>query len=86
MVTDPKVLGVLAEYRKRMEAEDALRKRVSRQEWLSRLDEFLLEVGEAVATLLNIFVREAGLTSPRRARCPAMLSGTGKVFGQVSDR
>jgi predicted O-methyltransferase YrrM len=42
-----------------MEAEDAVRSRLSRQEWLQRRDEFLLEVGEAVATLMHILVREA---------------------------
>jgi len=30
---------------------------MSRQEWLSRRDEFLLEVGEAVGALLNILIR-----------------------------
>jgi predicted O-methyltransferase YrrM len=56
---DPAVNAVLAEYQKRMQAEDALRQAVSRQEWLSRRDEFLLEVGEAVGALLNILAREA---------------------------
>jgi predicted O-methyltransferase YrrM len=42
-----------------MAAEDALRKQLPRQEWLRRRDEFLLEVGEAVGTLLNVLAREA---------------------------
>lgn len=59
MITDPAVLQVLDEYRERIAAEDRLRKSVSRQEWLSRRDEFLLEVGEAAGTLLNILIRES---------------------------
>lgn len=59
MITDANVLQVLSEYRNRIEQEDALRGKVSRQEWLSRRDEFLLEVGEAVGTLLNVFIRES---------------------------
>jgi predicted O-methyltransferase YrrM len=56
---DREVTEVLAEYGRRMAAEDALRKQLPRQEWLKRRDEFLLEVGEAVGTLLNILAREA---------------------------
>jgi predicted O-methyltransferase YrrM len=59
MTTDTAVLQVLGEYRQRMAKEDALRKSLSRQEWLQRRDEFLLEVGEAVGTLLNILIRES---------------------------
>jgi predicted O-methyltransferase YrrM len=59
VMQDPAVMEVLSEYRRRMEAEDALRGRLSREEWLRRRDEFLLEVGEAVASLLNILAREA---------------------------
>src|SRR5215471_213016 len=59
VIQDPAVIEVLSEYRRRMEAEDALRSRLSRQEWLQRRDEFLLEVGEAVATMMHILVREA---------------------------
>ena len=59
VIQDPAVIEVLSEYRRRMEAEDALRSRLSRQEWLQRRDEFLLEVGEAVASLMHILVREA---------------------------
>src|SRR5215831_514368 len=59
VIQDPEVIEVLSEYRRRMEAEDALRSRVSRQEWLQRRDEFLLEVGEAVAVLMHILIREA---------------------------
>jgi predicted O-methyltransferase YrrM len=59
VMTDPAVKQVLAEYQQRIQAEDSLRKKLSRQEWLARRDEFLLEVGEAAATLLNILIREA---------------------------
>jgi len=60
MRLDPAVESVFAEYRERMKAEDDLRQKLSRQEWLARRDDFLLEVGEAVGALLNILVREAG--------------------------
>jgi predicted O-methyltransferase YrrM len=56
---DGAITQVLAEYGRRMAAEDALRKQLPRQEWLRRRDEFLLEVGEAVGTLLNVLAREA---------------------------
>jgi len=59
VIQDPAIINVLSEYRRRMEAEDLLRARLSRQEWLQRRDEFLLEVGEAVATIMHILVREA---------------------------
>src|SRR3954468_11435058 len=59
MITDETVLQVLSGYRKRAADEDVLRGQLSRQEWLARRDEFLLEVGDAVGTLLNIFIREA---------------------------
>jgi predicted O-methyltransferase YrrM len=57
--SDDAVRQVLGEYSRRIAAEDALRKRLPRQEWLGRRDEFLLEVGEAVGTLLNVLAREA---------------------------
>jgi predicted O-methyltransferase YrrM len=57
---DPAVLSVLDEYRKRIDAEALIRKAVSRQEWLARRDEFLLDVGEAVGIFLNLTVRESG--------------------------
>ena len=56
---DDAVRNVLSEYGHRMATEDALRKQLPRQEWLRRRDEFLLEVGEAVGTLLNVLAREA---------------------------
>ncbi|HEY2381235.1 MAG TPA: class I SAM-dependent methyltransferase [Terriglobia bacterium] len=56
---DDAIRDVLAGYQARITAEDKLRGQVSRQEWLSRRDEFLLEVGEAVGTLLNVLAREA---------------------------
>jgi predicted O-methyltransferase YrrM len=55
---DDAVRRVLDEYSRRMAAEDTLRKQLPRQEWLKRRDEFLLEVGEAVGTLLNVLARE----------------------------
>jgi len=58
MMNDPAIQEVLAEYRRRIETEDGLRKILSRQEWLSRRDEFLLEVGESVATIMHILIRE----------------------------
>ena len=59
IIQDPAVIEVLSEYQRRMEAENTLRSRLSRQEWLQRRDEFLLEVGEAVGSLMHILVREA---------------------------
>ena len=59
VIADKAVAEVLAEYRRRMDAENVLRGQLSRQEWLRRRDEFLLEVGEAVGTLLNVLAREA---------------------------
>jgi predicted O-methyltransferase YrrM len=59
MQMDDAIRDVLAGYQARITAEDKLRGQVSRQEWLSRRDEFLLEVGEAVGTLLNVLAREA---------------------------
>jgi len=59
MMKDPAAQNVLAEYRQRMESEDAVRKSVSRQEWLRRRDEFLLDVGESVGMLMNLLIRES---------------------------
>jgi predicted O-methyltransferase YrrM len=42
-----------------MKSEDAIRKSVSRQEWLRRRDEFLLDVGESVGMLMNLLIRES---------------------------
>jgi predicted O-methyltransferase YrrM len=58
MMMDDAIKKVLAEYAQRMSTEDVLRKTLPRQEWLRRRDEFLLEVGEPVATILNILARE----------------------------
>ena len=58
MQMDNRFREVLDEYNQRMSAEGRIRKSVSRQEWLSRRDEFLLDVGEAVGTLLNLLIRE----------------------------
>jgi predicted O-methyltransferase YrrM len=59
-MTDPAIKAVLDEYRTRIEAEGNLRKALPRQEWLRRRDEFLLEVGESVATIMNLLIRDAG--------------------------
>jgi predicted O-methyltransferase YrrM len=59
MTMDKAITAVLIEYRQRMETENILRQTLSRQEWLNRRDEFLLEVGEAVGTLMNVIAREA---------------------------
>src|SRR6185503_10003893 len=61
IMTDTGVQRVLAEYRQRMQAEDALRKVLPRQEWLRRRDEFLLEVGEAAGMMMNLLIREGRL-------------------------
>ena len=59
MMKDALVQNVLAEYHQRMQSEDAIRKSVSRQEWLRRRDEFLLDVGESVGMLMNLLIRES---------------------------
>ena len=59
VISDTAVVEVLNEYRRRMDVENVLRGQLPRQEWLRRRDEFLLEVGEAVAALMHILVREA---------------------------
>jgi predicted O-methyltransferase YrrM len=59
VITDAAVVEVLKEYQRRMDAENVLRGQLPRQEWLRRRDEFLLEVGEAVAALMHILAREA---------------------------
>ena len=59
ITTDKAIQDVLAEYDRRMQSEDAVRKALSRQEWLRRRDEFLLEVGESTAMTLNLLARGA---------------------------
>jgi predicted O-methyltransferase YrrM len=59
LMKDPAVQNVLAEYHERMKSEDAIRKSVTRQEWLRRRDEFLLDVGESVGMLMNLLIRES---------------------------
>ena len=59
VISDAAVVEVLNEYRRRMDAENVLRGQLPRGEWLRRRDEFLLEVGESVAALMHILVREA---------------------------
>lgn len=56
---DTAVQNVLNEYHQRMKSEDAIRKSVSRQEWLRRRDEFLLDVGESVGMVMNLLIRES---------------------------
>jgi len=59
ILTDSAIQEVLAEYDRRMRSEDAVRKALPRQEWLRRRDEFLLEVGESTAMMLNLLARGA---------------------------
>jgi predicted O-methyltransferase YrrM len=55
--TDRAIQDVLTEYDRRIQDEDVLRRALSRQEWLRRRDEFLLEVGESTAMTMNILAR-----------------------------
>ena len=57
ITTDRAIQNVLAEYDRRIQDEDTVRRALSRQEWLRRRDEFLLEVGESTAMTLNILAR-----------------------------
>jgi predicted O-methyltransferase YrrM len=59
LMKDTAVQSVLAEYDQRMQSEAAIRKAVSREEWLRRRDEFLLDVGESAGMLMNLLIREA---------------------------
>jgi predicted O-methyltransferase YrrM len=59
IMKDPAVQNVLTEYRQRMQSEAAIRKSLSRQEWLRRRDEFLLDVGESAGMLMNLLIRES---------------------------
>jgi predicted O-methyltransferase YrrM len=51
---------VLAEYHQRAEAEAKLRDGISREDHLKQRDNFLLQIGEGSATILNTLVKEKG--------------------------
>ncbi len=59
MKFDNKIESVLAEYHKRIEAEDALVQSLSHEERNARLDEFLLPVGEEVGIFINSLAKAA---------------------------
>ena len=56
---DPAVLGVIEEYEARAQREEQLWETLSDEETRQRRDEFLLSVGRASATLINLLVKEA---------------------------
>jgi predicted O-methyltransferase YrrM len=56
---DNKIGSVLAEYHKRIEAEDALAQSLSHEERNQRLNEFLLPVGEEVGIFINSLAKSA---------------------------
>jgi predicted O-methyltransferase YrrM len=51
---------VLAEYHQRAEVEAKLRDGISREDHLKQRDNFLLQIGEGPATILNTLVKEKG--------------------------
>jgi predicted O-methyltransferase YrrM len=54
------VSEVLAQYDRRAAAEAELMRKLTRQEAMRRVDEWLIHVGEPVGRLLNLLVRETG--------------------------
>ena len=56
---DKKIESVLAEYHKRIEAEDVLVQSLSHEERNARLNEFLLPVGEEVGIFINSLAKSA---------------------------
>ena len=56
---DPAVWQVIEDYEARAERDEQLWNSLSEQEVRQRLDEFLLPVGRATGTLINLLVREA---------------------------
>jgi len=56
---DVAVWAVIEEYEARAEHEEQLRSSLSASEAQQRLDEFLLPVGRATGTLINLLVKEA---------------------------
>jgi predicted O-methyltransferase YrrM len=59
ITTDKAIQDVIAEYDRRIQSEDTVRKALPLQERLRRRDEFLLEVGESTAMTLNLLARGA---------------------------
>jgi predicted O-methyltransferase YrrM len=57
-VIDPAVWRVLEEYEVRARREDELWSSLEQEELRQRLDEFLLPVGRAAGTLMNLIVKE----------------------------
>ena len=56
---DPAVTRVLEAYEARAQREEQLRSTLTEQQLHERVDEFLLPVGRATGTLMNLIVREA---------------------------
>jgi predicted O-methyltransferase YrrM len=56
---DPAVWRVIEDYETRAQRDDELWKTLTEQELRVRLDEFLLPVGRAAATLMNIIIKES---------------------------
>lgn len=55
---DPSVLRVMEEYEARARRDEELWNKLSEAEVRARLDEFLLPVGRAAASLLNLIIKE----------------------------
>jgi len=60
IVIDPAVWRVIEEYEQRARHEDEVWNSLSEAEIGRRLDEFLLPVGRAAGTLINLIIREGG--------------------------
>jgi predicted O-methyltransferase YrrM len=58
-VIDPAVWRVIEDYETRAQRDDELWNTLTEQELRVRLDEFLLPVGRAAATLMNIIIKES---------------------------
>jgi predicted O-methyltransferase YrrM len=60
---EPAVWGVIEDYEARAQREDELWDTLSEEDVRRRLDEFLLPVGRATATLINLIVKEGAARS-----------------------
>ncbi|KAA3621823.1 MAG: methyltransferase [Proteobacteria bacterium] len=60
---DPEILEVLGDYETRNAREEAAFADMTAADFAARLDEFLLPVGPATGSLLNLLAREAGARS-----------------------
>jgi Predicted O-methyltransferase len=56
---DPAVWGVIEDFEVRARRDDELWRSLSEEQLRARLDEFLLPVGRAAATLMNLIIKEA---------------------------